>query len=480
MIMKIIKKYWFLAVLGLLSFFIFSYKLKTSTSFEGDLGRDLFEIAKISYGNFTLLGPKGSFGGIYTAPYHYYIFLLPFILSGRQLNGVLFFNVMLFSLSLFFFSYQTAKKFGNFNGFLAGLTIMLLPLFIFSARNPGNGFTPTAFFLFFLTIIYFYDLSKLNWIKILMLGFLFGMIISMLFVYITILFPVLLLIYFLLKDKKMFFIFLAGMFLSFTPLILFEFKNHFIMLKNTFIDKSYLSFVNNSNLPNGVKLNKNIFVNAIDLGKKIFPLINVNIYLILFLISSALIWLKFLKEKLFIYVTFLGYIFLIFLVRFQYSTHYLLPFLILLLFTFFIVILNSKFNKMVFIVLIFMSLILFQKNFYISAARNYGLIENRTGKIINKIILVKNDNFNVILIRSDNAPTPIGYEYRFFLLKKGLMPDSEFLYKDSSKLIVLSEDVKVDLSKFKTWEMTQFDYSKAKTIRSFLPDPNMIVYLLEK
>jgi len=52
-------------------------------------------------------------------------------------------------------------------------------------------------------------------------------------------------------------IFLAGLIFAFAPLVLFELKNHFIMFKNTFIDKSYLSFINNTNLPNGVKLNKN-------------------------------------------------------------------------------------------------------------------------------------------------------------------------------------------------------------------------------
>src|SRR3972149_3675861 len=58
-----IKKYWGLALLFFLSFILFSFGLFSSTSFQGDLGRDLYEIAKISYGNFTLLGPKGRIGG---------------------------------------------------------------------------------------------------------------------------------------------------------------------------------------------------------------------------------------------------------------------------------------------------------------------------------------------------------------------------------------------------------------------------------
>ena len=194
--MKILKQNWHLFLLGIISFFLFSFKLKSSVSFEGDLGRDLFEIAKISFGNFTLLGQKGSFGGIYATPYYYYIFLLPFIIAGRKIEGILFFNVFLFVLALIFFTYSAIKKFGRLNGLLAGLAIMFLPFFIFSARNPRNGFTLTAFFMIFLTIIYFYDLNKFDRTKILLLGFFFGIILSTLFAYVTVFFAIFLLMFF--------------------------------------------------------------------------------------------------------------------------------------------------------------------------------------------------------------------------------------------------------------------------------------------
>lgn len=481
--MKIIRKYWFLLVLGIISFILFSFKLRSSVSFEGDLGRDLFEIAKISFGNFTLLGQKGSFGGIYTAPYYYYIFLLPFIILGRNIEGILFFNVFLFVSALIFFTFHAVKKFGRLNGFLSGLTMMFLPFFIFSARNPGNGFTLTTFFMIFLTVIYFYDLNKFSLIKILLLGFFFGIILSTLFAYVTVFFTVLLLMFFLLKNKKMLFVFSAGVFLAFFPLAVFELKNNFIMLKNTFIDRTYLSFVNNTNMPGGIKLNKNIFLNAVDLGDQIYLLIGINIYSIFLFLLSIIVWIKKFKGKLFVYASILSYVILIFLVRFQFSTHYLIPFLTFLMFVFFIAILNTKFSKFFFIFIIPIFMLFFSKTNYATATRNYDLIKNRVDKVLSKGLIGKKDRFNIILKRSDDFPTPAGNEYRFFFLINGFEPKSEFLYKDSSKLFIFSEEGdknKINFKKFKTWEMSEFDLSEVKKISSFKLDKRMTVYLLEK
>ncbi len=478
--MKFIRKYWISVILGLVSYFVFSFKLQPSTSFEADLGRDLFEIAKISFGNFTLLGPKGSFGGIYTAPYHYYMFLLPFIFVGRQLNGILFFNVLLFSLSLVFFSFHVSKQFGKLSGFLSGLVLMLLPFFIFSARNPGNGFTPTAFFLFFLTVVYFYDINKFVLIKIFLLGFLFGFILSMLFAYVTIFVPILLFVYLLLKKKKVFLFFLLGIFLAFSPLIIFEFKNHFVMLKNTFIDKSYSSFVNNANLPNGIKLNKNIFTNTLDLIKKMQPYLGINIYLAIFFLLSSFVWIKKYKERLLILITSIGFAILILILRFQYADHYLFPFLTLISFCLLIIISQIKLKIFLLTTSIIFLLITFPKNYYTKSTRTYSLIKKRVEKTLGKKLISKSDKFNVILKRYDNALTPAGNEYRLFFLLNGYEPQSEFSYKDSPKLIIFSENNTIDFKKFDSWEINEFEISKTKKFQLFKPDPEMIVYMLEK
>jgi len=116
----------------------------------------------------------------------------------------------------------------------------------------------------------------------------------------------------------------------------------------------------------------------------------------------------------------------------------------------------------------------------VKAERNYPLVKSRVEKTLGKKLISKNDKFNIILKRKDDAPTPAGNEYRFFFLINGYEPQSDFLYKESQKLIIFSEESPVDFNKFKTWEMTEFDYSKVKKSEIFMVDQKMFVYVLSK
>lgn len=476
--MKFLKNHWPSIITFLLSFCIFSFRLAQSASFEGDLGRDLYEIARISYGKISLLGPKGSFGGLYTTPYYFYLLLPSFIAFGRHLDGILFLNALLFSLSLAFFCNHVSKKFGTLAGLLSGSILMLFPFFVSSARRPGNGFTHIPLFIIFLSIAYFYDWKKLQRFTLLLLGFFLGVIFSMLFAYASIALSILLLIFFTMKNKKRFFIFFIGLTLAFSPLLIFEIKNHFIMIKNTFIDKSYLSFINNANLPGGIKLSKNIFLNALFLVDQMSSLLNANTLFILAFLTSSLIWIKKQKVRYFVFATLLSFLFLITMLRYQYSPHYLLPFLTLMSFTLLIVILNSSFHKIVFVFLIVILLLFFPKNYYQNARVPYQLVKSRVDKMIARDWLKKRDAFNVLLIRNDDKPTPTGFEYRFFLLKQGYKPQSEFLYKASQKLIIFSEKKNLDPSSFKSWEISEFNRRKIKNSSFFSPDDTMTIYYL--
>ncbi|MCX7589662.1 MAG: hypothetical protein N2Z85_01835, partial [Patescibacteria group bacterium] len=171
---NIIQKYWFLIFIFLFSFFVFSFKIFSSVSFEGDLARDLYEILKISNSNLTLLGPKGSFGGLYTAPFYYYLFVPSFLLSGKEIYGIIIFNILLFSFSISFFCYFLLKKYRFFSVLFSGLILFFLPFMIFSARNPGNGFSHIPFFIIFLSILFFWDINKSSFLKSFLFGFLFG------------------------------------------------------------------------------------------------------------------------------------------------------------------------------------------------------------------------------------------------------------------------------------------------------------------
>jgi len=63
---KTFKKYFvpFFVFLGVAS--ILSYKLFYSFNFHPDFARDIYDILTIIQGKLTLIGPKLSFGGIYS------------------------------------------------------------------------------------------------------------------------------------------------------------------------------------------------------------------------------------------------------------------------------------------------------------------------------------------------------------------------------------------------------------------------------
>jgi len=461
-------------------FFIYQYRIGASVPFVGDMGRDLYEIAKISYGKVTLLGPKGSFGGIYTAPYFFYLFVPAFLLAGRSIIGILFFNAFLFSASLGILTYFVQKKYGSFCAIASSVILGCLPFFVMSSRQPGNGFTHIPFFIVFLAITYFTNFNKISPLKIFVLGLFLGIIFSTQFAYGVVALPILILVFLLLKKKRLFLVFISGVFSAGIPLYLFEIKNHFVMFKNTFIDKSYLLFVNNANLPNSVSLHKNIFLNSLFLDTQMSHYLLLSPLFILGIIILLSLWLPKKKERHFVLTAFLSYLFLIVALRFQYSPHYFLPFLTLLAFVFLITFLNNRLGRYILFVLSVVVLFFYPKQYYANGTPSYKTIEKRVMQTIEMKWIDNKDHFNVLLLRADDAPTPTGNEYRYFLLKNGLKTDSEFLYSSSTKLLVFSEKKSVDFETLGNWEMKQFDYKKVRQIYSFHPDSGMTVYLLQK
>jgi len=201
---------------------------------------------------------------------------------------------------------------------------------------------------------------------------------------------------------------------------------------------------------------------------------------ILGIIVLLSLWLHKKKERYFVLTAFLSYLFLIVALRFQYSPHYFLPFLTLLAFVFLITFLNNRLGRYVLFVLCVVIFFFYPKQYYANGAPSYRTVEKRVQQTINMKWINSTDHFNVLLIRADDAPTPAGNEYRFFLLKNGLKTDSEFLYSSSQKLLVFSEKKSIDFATLGNWEIKQFDYKKVQQIFSFHPDEGMTVYLLQK
>jgi hypothetical protein len=62
-------------------FILYCYRLPQSLSVNTDYAKDVYAIAKMSQGHFTLLGPALS-AGIFAGPYYYYLMLPGLVLSG--------------------------------------------------------------------------------------------------------------------------------------------------------------------------------------------------------------------------------------------------------------------------------------------------------------------------------------------------------------------------------------------------------------
>src|SRR3989344_9057135 len=209
-------------IVVLASFLILSYHLTSSFIFHPDFARDLFDITRISQGKFMLIGPKLTFGGIYSGPYYYYLFVPILLLSQYNIDAVLFFNTFLFSLSLGFFFYKVSTKQSFLASILATSAFLFSPLFLIASRNPSNAFTYIPFLLILMTIIYFDDIQKPK--QILFLGIGAGIIATFHLVSISALFFISILFLYKLKKRKHYFPYIGGFIVSFAPLFLFELK----------------------------------------------------------------------------------------------------------------------------------------------------------------------------------------------------------------------------------------------------------------
>lgn len=227
---------------------VYSHKLFASFNFHPDFARDIYDMLFITRGKLSLIGPKTSFGGIYSGPYYYYLFVPIFYLTKLNIYSLLLFNLVLFLFALIFFYIQIAKRYGLLSGTLSALVIAFLPIYVTHSRGPWNGSTYLPFLLIFLTLLFFGEFKK-NEIGLLLLGFFAGLIATIHLTNVLLLFFASIYLLFLIKRKVDIVYFLAGTTLVFSPLILFEFKHDFIMLKNTFIIGSYKSFIESKNIP---------------------------------------------------------------------------------------------------------------------------------------------------------------------------------------------------------------------------------------
>lgn len=432
-------------VVALIVLVVIIFRINYSLVFHSDYARDLYNILKISQGDHTLLGPKLSFGGLYTASYYYYLFVPIFLLSGFQIISTVYFNALLFVIAIFYFFISALKKYSLWRVITASLSLALIPIFIFASRNPSISNTHLPLLLILLTYIYFYEIEKP--FIIFLLGFLFGVIINFGFINLLILLPIYLLIIYRLKKKLISLYFIFGITISFLPLVLFEIKNNFVMLRNTFFNQSYLSWLGNKNIIEGAAGKKNVFENFFFLSGRISELIIINPILGLIVLTSV--------NKRFFYILngFLALFILSLLIRFQLAPHYLYPTAFFVFFTIIMLLLESQYKILIYIML-FLEVIFFPKHIYFKSTIHAEPFEQAVKYSVDNNLVKKNSPFNIVMIAHPNAI--VGFEYRYFFQKYGFAPLSEFEYSKSDTLLIFTEKDNLDPSKLSSWEIEEF------------------------
>lgn len=112
----------FLLALALVAFGLRWWFIPTHLFFGPEQGRDFFEIKKITEGNFTLIGPKTDFSGVFHGPVYYYLAAVPFALSrGNPLLVAAFFTVI--QAFTVFLAYAAGYE---FSGYRAGIFAAVL------------------------------------------------------------------------------------------------------------------------------------------------------------------------------------------------------------------------------------------------------------------------------------------------------------------------------------------------------------------
>lgn len=463
---NIFKKYLFpvAAFLGL--FLLLSYKLFYSFTFHPDFARDIYEVLSIIQGKLTLIGPKLSFGGLYSGPYYYYLFAPIFYLTRLNLNSLLVFNLFLFLAGVIIFYSIIPKKSGISSPLVACLVLAFLPIYVTGARGPWNGSTYLPFLLVLLTMIHFFGF---NGKKILLLGtgFLGGVIMSVHLVNIPVVFIVTIYLLIFLKNKKEIVFFLIGLMIAFMPLLFFEIKHDFVMIKNTFLVGSYKIFVENNNIPNAVSGKKNFFDNLYFLSGKLSEQLGVNILFYIIIFIFLLFKLKEKKEKFLIYSSFALIIFFAAVSKYQFGNHYLFPVSLFLVFTLMVAILKTKYKWLLVVILIF-ELFSFPKNIYNQSQRTAKTFEDRVNYVIDHQLIKREESFNVIQISKDYSTyIPVGHEYRFFFRKNKYFPKTEFEYKSSDTLLIFSELKNFDISKLNNWEAREFGLENIQKYKKY-------------
>lgn len=139
---------------------------------DTDYGRDLYEMSNIFLHKVVWLGPHLS-PGLSASPIYYYLYYPSLWLTGGDIRGPIYFNIMIAIIALALFLYVLYKQHRQILlTIMTSLLLLTSPIWYSLAYHPGNGFTYALVLILGLTTTI---LSKKLWIS----SFFFGIATAM-------------------------------------------------------------------------------------------------------------------------------------------------------------------------------------------------------------------------------------------------------------------------------------------------------------
>lgn len=447
------RKNWIFIYLLFLSVFylLYSYRLTSSYLFNTDIARDSYGIIKVAQGKFTLIGPKLNFGGLYAGPYYYWLFAPILFLTKYSFVSILFFNASLFVLALAYLLYKFESRLGLPNALLYAIAVGLLPLYIVTARNPGNAYTYFPALLVLLTYCYFDNISKKR--DFLLLGIACGILVNFHFLNILVVCAILGFLFYKSNYKKRVVFFFLSFLITFLPLLIFDWKHDFVILKKTLYDFSQNSLIKYYDKLDEVSLLTRYLRNSVKVNSYI--LFNPIFYFILF--TLPLLFRKHLRKRPFVFsiVTFICFVVYVYLAKADMTTHYFFSVGFLIFFTLIIFCLEYRLTAVIVLVIVF-EILGFPTNLYKPSVRPFQKFENAVNFVVNNGLIDKNKSFNLIQVIGSEIKIPAGFEYRYFFRKRGYVPKTINEYNESDELFVFLEGDGYDMNDLANWESGQF------------------------
>jgi 4-amino-4-deoxy-L-arabinose transferase-like glycosyltransferase len=217
------------------AFFLRFYKISELHFFTYDQARDDLIAERIIVDRkWTLLGPQSSIGGVYLPPFYYYTIAFPLWFFNFNPVGVDIYTASVGVVTVFLVFLVARLLFGKQAGIFAAALYATSPIIVELSRRAWNPNTLPFFSL--LTLFLGYQLWKTKETKyIILMSFAFGYTLSLHYGAFCLL-PAVSWLWFdyFLKKRKFWPVFTSILiiFLFFLPLLIFEFRHNFILLKS--------------------------------------------------------------------------------------------------------------------------------------------------------------------------------------------------------------------------------------------------------